>query len=256
MEFAGDIGLWQRRVAEGPEGIARRMAVFEALSPRSGAAMLDLGCGGGHLTRDIAVAVGESGRAVGLDASADQIDAAKAECSGLAQAELVVGDALSTTFEDDAFDGLGTIQVLDYIDDTDRALSEARRILKTGAKIAIVCVLWDHFRFHGAEPALDARMMEAFRAHCPHQMLPLALPGKLASAGFGGVARRPLPIFNGALHEHAAGFWLSKLVAVFGVFQGLTEQETQDWLDQLAQADQEGRFGFVSMPVLTTATAL
>ena len=57
------IGLWQRKVAEGFEGNSRRMTVFEALSIKSGQALLDLGCGGGHLVRDIALAVGEAGRA-------------------------------------------------------------------------------------------------------------------------------------------------------------------------------------------------
>lgn len=254
--FSGDVGLWQRRVAEGPEGIARRMAVFDALEPRPGQSMLDLGCGGGHLTRDIARAVGQNGRAVGLDASADQITAAQTVCEGLSQVELITGDALALPFDDGVFDGMGSIQVLDYIDDTDRALRETRRVMKTGAKAAIVCVLWDHFRFHGAEPKLDARMMEAFRAHCPHQMLPLELPNKLLDAGFGGVTRRPLPIFNGSLHENAASFWLSKLVAMFGMSRGIPAQDANDWLTQLALADREGRFGFVSTPALTTATAI
>ena len=73
MDFTGDIGLWQRKVAECPEGMARRMAVFEALAVESGQAVLDLGCGGGHLVREIALAVGAGGRAVGFDVSADQL---------------------------------------------------------------------------------------------------------------------------------------------------------------------------------------
>lgn len=255
-DFSGDLGMWQRRVAESPEGFGRRMAVFEALGPRPGQAMLDLGCGGGQLTHDMALAVGAAGRAVGLDSSADQIRAAQALCSGLPQAELMIADALAMPFDDGVLDGMGSIQVLDYIPDVDAALHEARRVMKRGAKAAIVCVLWDHFRFHGAEPALDARMMEAFRAHCPHQMLPLALPDRLVKAGFGGVTRKPLPIFNGALHERAASFWLSKLVATFGIGQGIPAEEARDWLDQLAHADRAGRFAFVSMPILTTATAL
>ena len=77
MDFGGDIGLWQRKITEGFEGASRRMAVFEALSIKSGHAVLDLGCGGGHLVRDIALAVGDKGRAVGLDASADQLSTAR-----------------------------------------------------------------------------------------------------------------------------------------------------------------------------------
>ena len=69
MDFGGDIGLWQRKIAEGLEGTSRRLAVFEALAISSGQTVLDLGCGGGHLVRDIALAVGDSGRVVGLDAS-------------------------------------------------------------------------------------------------------------------------------------------------------------------------------------------
>ena len=76
MDFGGDMGLWQRKIATSSEGAARRMAVYEALAIESGQAILDLGCGGGHLVREIALAVGDGGRVVGLDASADQLKAA------------------------------------------------------------------------------------------------------------------------------------------------------------------------------------
>ncbi len=49
MEFSGDIGLWQRRIAECPEGASRRLAVFEALMPQAEMRVLDVGCGSGHL---------------------------------------------------------------------------------------------------------------------------------------------------------------------------------------------------------------
>lgn len=69
MDFGGDTGLWQRKIAEGPDGIARRTAVFNSLNIVSGQAGLDLGCVGGHLFREIALAVGSGGRAVGLERS-------------------------------------------------------------------------------------------------------------------------------------------------------------------------------------------
>lgn len=47
MEFGGDIGLWQRRAGTSPEGDARRLAVFEALTPRPGDHMLDVGWAAG-----------------------------------------------------------------------------------------------------------------------------------------------------------------------------------------------------------------
>jgi ubiquinone/menaquinone biosynthesis C-methylase UbiE len=256
MDFSGDFGLWQRKVAEGPEGMARRMAVFEALAVESGQAILDLGCGGGHLVREIALAVGAGGRAVGFDVSADQLAAARGVCDGLPAAELVEGDATEMAFADGTFDGLAAIQTLEYIPDVDRALAEARRVLKPGGKAALVSVLWDHWRFHGAEPALNDRMLDTWRAHCPHQMLPMELPRKLTAAGFGGVLRRPMAFLNGSLHENAYALWVAKTVAAFAIGQGIAEDDAARWLDQLAEADREGRFGFVSVPVLTTATAI
>ena len=49
---------------------------------------------------------------------------------------------------------------------------------------------------------------------------------------------------------------VARRMAVFAVGQGIAEDDAARWLDQLAEADQEGRFGFVSVPVLTTATAI
>ena len=64
MDFSGDFGLWQRKVAECPEGMARRRAVFEAMAVESGQEILDLGYGGGQQVRECALAVGAGGRAV------------------------------------------------------------------------------------------------------------------------------------------------------------------------------------------------
>ncbi len=256
MDFSGDMGTWQRRVGDCPEGVSRRMAATAALSVKPGQALLDVGCGGGHLVETLARAVGPEGRAVGLDASGGQLSAARARCEDLPAAEFVEGDATAMTFADAAFDGLASIQTLEYVADVEAALAETRRVLKPGAPAALISVLWDHFRVHGAEPALTERLLDAFRAHCCHQMLPLALPGKLAAAGFGGITRTPLAFFNGALHENAYGYWAVRIIAAFGVAQGISRDDAEAWTEQIERADAEGRFGFVSVPVMTTAVAI
>lgn len=256
MEFSGDLGLWQRKLTESHQGHARRMAVFDSLQIDPGQVVLDLGCGGGHLVRELALAVGKNGRVVGLDASAEQIEAARTLCSDLPVAELVEGDASNLFFDDDTFDGLACIQTLEYILDPDRALAESRRVLKPTAKAAFVSVCWDHWRFHGAEPVLNDRLHDAWRAHCAHQMLPLEMPRRLSAAGFGAITRRQIAFFNGTLHENTFAFWAAKVVATFAVGQGVAQEEADLWLHQLSQADTEGCFGFISVPVLTTAVAV
>lgn len=255
MDFGGDIGLWQRKIAEGLEGTSRRLAVFEALAISSGQAVLDLGCGGGHLVRDIALAVGDRGRAVGLDASKEQIAAARSLCIDIAKVELIEGDATNLPFENASFDCLASIQMLEYVPDVDAAISEARRVLRPGSKAALVSVLWDHWRFHGAEPDLNDKMHEVFRKHCFHQMLPMEIPAKLEAAGFDGIAQKPIAFMNNTMHDNAFSLWAAKLVAAFAIGKGIDEKEAAKWLEQLDTADTEGRFGFVSVPVLTTAIA-
>ncbi len=256
MDFGDDIGLWQRKIAEGLEGTSRRLAVFEALAINSGQAVLDLGCGGGHLVRDFALAVGGNGRAVGLDASTAQLELANALCSGLSAVELIEGDATNMPFDDGTFDSLASIQVFEYIPDVDDAIAEARRVLKSGGKAALVSVLWDHWRFHGAEPEINDRMHDIWRLHCPHQMLPMELPSKLKAFGFSGVGQKPIAFINGTMHGNAFALWAAKVVVAFAIDNGVEEKDATLWLDQLHKADSEGRFGFVSVPVLTTATAV
>jgi ubiquinone/menaquinone biosynthesis C-methylase UbiE len=255
MDFGGDIGLWQRKIAEGLEGTSRRLAVFEALAINSGQAVLDLGCGGGHLVRDIALAVGDSGRVAGLDASNEQIIAARSLCADLNSVELMEGDATNLPFEDASFDCLASIQMLEYVPEVDSAISEARRVMKPGSKAALVSVLWDHWRFHGADPELNNEMHEVWRKHCFHQMLPMEIPTKLEEAGFDGIVQKPIAFMNNTMHENAFSLWAAKLVAAFAVGNGVDEKEATLWLEQLDTADTEGRFGFVSVPVLTTAIA-
>lgn len=255
MEFSGDMALWQRKIAESHQGHERRMAVFDALAVESEQVILDLGCGGGHLVRELALAVGSNGRVVGLDASAGQIESAVALCSDLPAAELIEGDATNMVFDDSTFDSLACIQTLEYIPDVDRALAEGRRVLKPGGKAAFVSVCWDHWRFHGPETALNDRMHDAWRAHCSHQMLPVEMPHRLSEAGFGGITQWPIAFFNGNLHENTFAFWAAKVVHAFATTRGVAQEGADLWFDQLYEADKEGHFGFISVPVVTMAVA-
>jgi len=256
MDFVGDLAMWQRRAADGPEGRERRRAAAEALAIETGQALLDLGCGGGYLVQELALAVGRGGRAVGLDISAEQLAAARETCKRLPAAEFVEGNATNMIFEDASFDGLASIQTLEFVPDVDAALAEARRVLKPGGRAALISGLWDDVRFHGAEPKLNRRMFDTFRGYSRHPMLPLEMPRRLEEAGFGGVMRRPIVFFNGALHENSYGYCLSRVAAAFAIGQGFPEGDANRWLGQLDAANRERRFGFVAVLILTTATAV
>ena len=256
MDFSGDVGEWQRNVSEGKAGKDRRMKVIEALNIQSGQSIIDIGCGGGHLLKELGICVGNKGHVFGLDNSPQQLDNAKTYCSEYDCIELIEGNATDIPCANEVFDGLVGIQTYEYIKDVGPALKEARRVLKLGCPIAIVSILWDHCRFYGAEEVLNQEIFEAFKAHCFHQMLPMELSHLLPDNGFSSISRQNLSYIETTLHAGMAGFYLSKLMALFATMQGVTETMAELWLSQLEKADQEGRFGFVNFPVLTKATAI
>lgn len=105
-----------------------------------GDVVLDVACGPGNFTREFARAVGDSGLAVGIDASETMLarGVAELEAAGLANLALIRGDATQLPFQDGAFDGLCCFAALHLFVDPFAALDEMRRVLGPGGRIAIM----------------------------------------------------------------------------------------------------------------------
>lgn len=104
----------------------------------SGSKFLDLGCGPGILTRDLA-RMGFTG--IGLDASESMVQSSRemAAIEGTAKAWIyMMGDVESLPFADQTFDAVFSSGVIDYLPTDGKILSEAARVLKPGGKL-IVC---------------------------------------------------------------------------------------------------------------------
>jgi len=97
--------------------------------------LLDLGCGPGSITLDLAGLVNE---VVGIDAAIEAIDHARAaqESRGVDNASFVTGDVYELPFDDGGFDVVFAHQLLQHLSDPVRALREARRVVRPGGLIA------------------------------------------------------------------------------------------------------------------------
>lgn len=118
--------------------------------------LLDLGCGPGTITVDLAERVAP-GRVVGLDAAAGVLAeaAALAERRGAA-VEWVVGDALALPFDDATFDVVHAHQVLQHLPDPVGALRELARVTRPGGLVAVRDVDYAATTWYPPEPGLDA----------------------------------------------------------------------------------------------------
>ena len=93
----------------------------------------------------------------------------------------------------------------------------------------------------------------AFRAHCSHQMLPMELPGNLERRGFKNIEDKSLAFVITKRNYNSPARYSEAVMANFALSQGVSAEEVSDWKSQLEKAEQQGRFGFVSFPVLTSA---
>ena len=253
MKFDSDFGRLQRRMAASIAGMSRRQAILDDLVINSGETIIDVGCGAGHLLGHLAKAVGDAGTVFGLDPGEDQLAQAKADCKEFTNITFLLRNADNTGLENDICDVATSTQALEYISDVDAALTEITRVLRPGGRFVNISSLWDHFRFHGAEAQLNNRIHDAFRAHCHHQMLPMELPGKLASLGYRHIKDKSLAFVITRRDQNSPGRYTESVMANFAISQGVPEDEVMAWRSQLEKAEDEGRFGFTSFPVLTSA---
>ena len=107
--------------------------------PQPGQRVLDIGCGFGDTTQRIAGIVGPSGEAVGLDAAAKFIEAARRETSaaGIENARFEVADVQLDDLGgpyDMAFSRMGTMFFANPV----AALRNVRSVLEPGARLTMV----------------------------------------------------------------------------------------------------------------------
>ncbi|MFE1359673.1 methyltransferase domain-containing protein [Streptomyces harbinensis] len=107
---------------------------------RPGQRLLDVGCGPGTISADLAERVaGDGGEVVALDAAPGVLEQARAAANarGVTNIRFTTGDALALDFPDGAFDVTHAHQVLQHLADPVAALREMRRVTRPGGVVAV-----------------------------------------------------------------------------------------------------------------------
>jgi SAM-dependent methyltransferase len=111
-------------------------ALDQRLALAPGDVVLDVACGQGNFTVELARRVGPEGLVVGLDIAAPMLAraATRVRRERLDNVVLVRGDALALPFRDAVFTKLNCSGGLHQMPDLDRALAEMARVAKPGAR--------------------------------------------------------------------------------------------------------------------------
>ncbi|MFZ0089847.1 MAG: class I SAM-dependent methyltransferase, partial [Solirubrobacteraceae bacterium] len=116
--------LWERLPADlHPPDLDRRRA-FALANVTAGQRVLDLGCGTGDLTADLARA---GAHVVGVDVAEGAVRRARARHPELDVRRAPIDCPLP--FDDGSFDVVWSSEVIEHVADTARWLSEVRRVL-------------------------------------------------------------------------------------------------------------------------------
>lgn len=180
QDWAGAMGeKWNRHLQQFENMIAPVGAATLALAAlQAGERVLDIGCGGGYTTLQIATQVGALGEAVGLDISPTLVETAKrrAREAELPQAHFACVDAATATLSRGDFDVLFSRFGVMFFADPEAAFRNMRRMLATPARLAFCC--WGP----PADNPWVARMMEVVGRHVTLPPADPAAPGPFAFA--------------------------------------------------------------------------
>ncbi|HEY3727116.1 MAG TPA: methyltransferase domain-containing protein [Solirubrobacteraceae bacterium] len=135
---------------------------------RSGLTLLDVGCGPGTITSDLAARVAP-GTVIGVDRESAVIAEATRSLdeSSLGNVQFKQADVYSLEFDDQSFDMVHAHQLLQHLTDPVAALVEMRRVLRQGGILAVRDSDYGGFVWAPADPLLD-RWMQLYHDVCRH----------------------------------------------------------------------------------------
>lgn len=121
--------------------------------------LIDVGCGSGELSLDLAMRVG---RVTGIDDDTEEIAAARAAAaaSSTTDAEFMVGDAYALPVPDDGADAVLGHSVLEAVDRPGEVVAEMRRVVRPGGVVAVASVEYGGLILAGPHQPLIRRFFD------------------------------------------------------------------------------------------------
>lgn len=230
---------------QGGDVSRRRRMAFDALHLSEGDTVVDIGCGNGLLTQEIARAVGATGRVIGVDPSEDMRAPAAARCSEFSTVQIEDGRADALPLQDGQADKAVAVQVLEYLSDIPAAICEAYRVLRPGGRIVALDTGFRTLDWFSEEESRMCRIQAAWDHHYTEARVAALWPRMAREAGFVAVEVEPFTFCDVTLRPDGIAFMLMHLMSRYAVDNGhMRQSEAKAWFDEQVELAREGRFFF------------
>jgi len=146
-----DYSRWQRNLeTEGREVYEKRLAIVDAVAPKLGQAIADVGAGTGLFTRLFAARVGPQGRVYAVDIARAFVDGnvQRARAARLENVVGVVSTQADTRLEERSVDVAFVCDAYHHFEEPKAMLASIRRALRQGGTLVVV----DFERIPGTSP--------------------------------------------------------------------------------------------------------
>ncbi|GAB5506069.1 MAG: methyltransferase domain-containing protein [Rhizobiaceae bacterium] len=235
----------------------RRRASFDALRVEPQDRIVDIGCGNGLLTVELARAVGDEGRVIGVDPSEDMLSTAREKCAGYENVELLAGTADEIPLGDRAADKAVSLQVFEYLEDLPAAAAEARRVLKPGGRLVVGDIHFDTIAWFSDEPERMQSMIDAWDRHLVERCVPAVLPPILRDCGFQIEGVTAVPFSDSVLRPDGLANMMMLLMERYVVENKLVAADVAAaWRQEQHDLAAAGRFFFSLTHFVVLATKL
>jgi len=243
MKFDAETTRTLENAYQGRDVVRRRQANIEALAPRAGQTIVDIGSGPGYMVAELARSVGDAGSVIGIDPSEDMRKSATRACAGFTNVQIIDGAATALPLPDVSVDGAASLQVFEYLDDVPAALKEVRRVLKPGGRLVIGDIHWDSWIWESDEPARMATMMAAWDRHLVDRTVPARLSPMLKAGGYELEAITPVIFVDHQFRPDGVARMLLHLIEAYTVQNELVEAPVvRAWAAEQHKRAADGRF--------------
>jgi len=216
---------------------------YQRLGIRSGARVLEIGCGNGVDAAILAGMAGSAGQVIGIDVSSTMLGSARSRAG--AQSPLpdyALCNASNLAFPDTTFDAVRTDRVLQHTADPAAVIREMARVTCPSGKIVAFEPDWETFVLWPGEHRITRSILNFWCDRIPSGWVGRTLYGAFRAAGLADVSVEPMNLMINDLPLARKIFDLATTTSLAVKAGVVSSNDAETWSEAQERAGAEGQF--------------